>query len=257
MSLVATCLFIMSFFNIDSYLKYQFASIQFNDGDYEEASQIYSSLDVYNDSESRLIKSRYLQGKKLFFEGEYSEAAKYFLLVGDYLDGQDLYRESRYLLGEQYRREGQFARAANQFASLAGYKDADLQLIASTYDHAKQNYQASEITKAKLGFQNIKHYKDASAYLKMISMIEGSRSEYLKMKNEYLAQKTGSPYSGLPMAEYLPAISMTRDEVRKTSWGEPQDIAKANGKYSVNELWSYPYGKYLFFEYGLVAVIQE
>ena len=57
-----------------------------------------------------------------------------------------------------------------------------------------------------------------------------------------------------------PAIGMTADEVRQSTWGEPSTINKTTTKYSVNEQWIYKSSvktRYIYFEDGFVTAIQE
>ena len=57
-----------------------------------------------------------------------------------------------------------------------------------------------------------------------------------------------------------PAIGMSPDEVRNSTWGEPSDINKTTTKYGVREQWVYRSSvknKYIYFEDGLVTAIQE
>lgn len=56
---------------------------------------------------------------------------------------------------------------------------------------------------------------------------------------------------------YEPQIGMTGDEVRHSSWGEPEDINKTTTKYSVSEQWVYDDFKYIYLEDGIVTAIQE
>ncbi|MFP8488497.1 hypothetical protein ACKGJO_05295 [Gracilimonas sp. Q87] len=51
-------------------------------------------------------------------------------------------------------------------------------------------------------------------------------------------------------------IGMT-DEMARASWGRPRDINRSTNAYGVNEQWVYPYGKYLYFEDGVLTTIQE
>lgn len=57
-----------------------------------------------------------------------------------------------------------------------------------------------------------------------------------------------------------PAIGMTADEVRESTWGEPSTINKTTTKYSVNEQWVYKSSvktRYIYIEDGFVTAIQE
>ena len=58
-----------------------------------------------------------------------------------------------------------------------------------------------------------------------------------------------------------PRIGMTADEIRNSTWGEPDDINKTTNKYGVKEQWvykspDYDY-KYIYLEDGIVTSIQE
>lgn len=57
-----------------------------------------------------------------------------------------------------------------------------------------------------------------------------------------------------------PAIGMTADEVRQSTWGEPSSINKTTTKYSVREQWVYKSpskNRYIYIEDELVTAIQE
>ena len=57
-----------------------------------------------------------------------------------------------------------------------------------------------------------------------------------------------------------PAIGMTPDEVKISTWGDPSDINKTTTKYGVREQGVYRSSvkdKYIYFEDGLVTAIQE
>ena len=50
---------------------------------------------------------------------------------------------------------------------------------------------------------------------------------------------------------------MTKAEVRKSLWGEPEDINKTTTAYGTREQWVYPGYRYIYFENGIVTSIQE
>jgi hypothetical protein len=54
-----------------------------------------------------------------------------------------------------------------------------------------------------------------------------------------------------------PAIGMTKEKVRNSSWGEPNKINRTTTKYSISEQWVYGNGKYVYFEDGIVTAIQD
>lgn len=54
-----------------------------------------------------------------------------------------------------------------------------------------------------------------------------------------------------------PAIGMTADEVKSSTWGEPINISKTTTENNVSEMWSYDSKKYIFFDNGIVSSIHE
>ena len=54
-----------------------------------------------------------------------------------------------------------------------------------------------------------------------------------------------------------PAIGMTTDEVRASTWGEPTDISKTTTQNNISEMWSYDSKRYIFFDNGVVTSIHE
>ena len=55
----------------------------------------------------------------------------------------------------------------------------------------------------------------------------------------------------------VPSIGMTATEVEESSWGKPEDINKTTTIYGVSEQWCYYGNKYIYFDNGIVTVIQE
>lgn len=81
----------------------------------------------------------------------------------------------------------------------------------------------------------------------------------------YLNSKPHTEESASEKAQVIetkdePAIGMTPDEVKNSTWGEPSDINKTTTKYGISEQWVYRSSvkdKYIYFENGLVTAIQE
>lgn len=54
-----------------------------------------------------------------------------------------------------------------------------------------------------------------------------------------------------------PSLGMTKNEVRNSTWGEPEDINKTTTAYGTREQWCYSGYKYIYFEDGIVTSIQD
>lgn len=55
----------------------------------------------------------------------------------------------------------------------------------------------------------------------------------------------------------IPQVGMTSDEVKKTSWGEPDKINKDTYEWGVKEQWVYEKKGYVYFEDGKVTSVSE
>lgn len=55
----------------------------------------------------------------------------------------------------------------------------------------------------------------------------------------------------------IPSIGMTSEEVRNSTWGEPEKINKTTYSWGITEQWCYGNQKYVYIENGFVTAIQE
>lgn len=60
--------------------------------------------------------------------------------------------------------------------------------------------------------------------------------------------------SGIPKQ---PAIGMTAAELKKSTWGEPEDINKSTYSWGIKEQWCYSDNRYVYLEDGIVTSISE
>lgn len=82
--------------------------------------------------------------------------------------------------------------------------------------------------------------------LSVESLIDGDIRMYEKV----------SVNTEVPAEKIEPAISMTADEVRSSTWGSPQKINTTEAANGTREQWVYE-GGYIYFENGYVTSIQE
>lgn len=54
-----------------------------------------------------------------------------------------------------------------------------------------------------------------------------------------------------------PQIGMTSEQVKKSTWGEPNKINKSTYSWGTSEQWCYPNYKYIYLDNGIVTTIQE
>ncbi len=102
-------------------------------------------------------------------------------------------------------------------------------------------------------------YSEASSSFK-IEVIKDSYFEQMDRKRVFA---TKSKYFHDEYAEEepeqapAPAIGMTAEEVRASSWGEPYKINKTTYAWGTTEQWCYSDNRYIYFENGSVTAISE
>ena len=103
---------------------YKKAQELLDQGDYEAASRIYSSLGDYQDSAEKLKECRYQQACAALEQGGYERAVMLFQQLGEYQDSQDKVLESQYREAISLFDEGDYEVAQLRFASLGDYEDS-------------------------------------------------------------------------------------------------------------------------------------
>jgi len=82
----------------------------------------------------------------------------------------------------------------------------------------------------------------------------------IRTKEQWLDIQAEAAGANARLAEYTkkqePAIGMTKDEIRGSRWGEPDDINTTINKYGTSEQWVYNGQGYIYFEDGIVTSIQ-
>lgn len=74
---------------------------------------------------------------------------------------------------------------------------------------------------------------------------------------EALQRKTDNEQFEEEFNRIPPAIGMTAEEVKNSTWGEPKDINKTTFAWGTSEQWIYPNYKYIYLDNGIVTAIQE
>lgn len=83
-------------------------------------------------------------------------------------------------------------------------------------------------------------------------LIKNEKIDYedLEIANNEADDKTN--YENIP-----PKIGITREQLKVSSWGLPEDINKTTTEHGVSEQWVYGDGKYVYLDDGIVTSIQE
>ena len=125
---------------------------------------------------------------------------------------------------------------------------------ATDYEYGTQGYSFTYFKPIFL-FEDGKIEKSGNRFIK-ITYTDGTcctyESDEMKKKDEEEKKQKEQEY-----LENEPRIGMTADEVKKSNWGNPQDINKTTYAWGVTEQWCYPNYRYIYFEDGIVTAIQE
>lgn len=83
-------------------------------------------------------------------------------------------------------------------------------------------------------------------------LIKNEKNDYDDKKIINVEVNDEVKYKDIP-----PAIGITREQLKLTSWGLPEDINKTSTEHGVSEQWVYGDGKYVYIDDGIVTAIQE
>jgi hypothetical protein len=88
-------------------------------------------------------------------------------------------------------------------------------------------------------------------FQKLLTQLQAKAEEGLKaeQKKQAAAEAARRKREGV-------SIGMTKDEVRASSWGRPQNINTSVYRFGTHEQWVYGGGNYLYFENGVLTSIQ-
>ena len=150
----------VSFKDVNELLPYYWAHVLFDDGDYKEAIEQFSSISYYKNSTLMRDESSYLLAHDLFKSGKYDEARNLFDALDRYKDSRDMVTESKYQLALSILNE-EGERAKRIFIELDDYKDSEDMLIECDYSIAVSLMEAKDYDEAKSRFILLGDFKDS------------------------------------------------------------------------------------------------
>lgn len=143
---------------------YKKAAACLEQGQYDEAMQLFDALGDYRDSENKAEECR--AGKKEYIiqtdyraltQDEYEQNISYFKKLGD----EEALRVIYYKYGQKYMDDGDYEHAARYFERVMGYKDAEDYLREAIYKDADNALSSKEYIKAVSLFEKYPDYKDS------------------------------------------------------------------------------------------------
>ena len=135
------------FFGIP-YLNYRSACEALENGKYTTASEAFTELDGFLDSEEKAKEALYEKAQKAMRNGDYASAVQIFQSLGSYQDSKDQLLESQYFLADQYQNEEKYKEAYELYAQLGSYRDSETELLDTVLSWETRALSASTTTDA-------------------------------------------------------------------------------------------------------------
>lgn len=242
--------------------KYQEAIQLFEENNLKEANAIFKELGDYKESEKYLenineeINSqRYKEAYNFYVEGNFDEAEELFSQITlETYKGTERYLENIVQLKKYTGTWSEIGGDGNWliFDKWTVYEVVNPNNFFQTIFDDKYNLDDSkDHIKVTFPAAVIKYYINENGQL--------TKERIHKNPNENTVQtfKKINESTALPAGIKEPQIGMTAEEVKKSTWGEPEKINKTTTKYGVSEQWVYYGYKYIYLENGIVTAIQE
>ena len=241
---------------------YAAACEKFAEGRYQEAlSDLLQIMKEKNVSElyqkiaEKDPQCVYSKAIELYNDGEFKQAADLFQDISTYADAQ-LYQERAVFMNKL---QGTWKdEKYESFLIFEKWKITDIYIHRIIYnDKVSVNHYKCRFEKESNDYILYTTAGGDDCKVEWDSIENRIVETYLA--NEYVsyyayASKSTNPNDVIPET---PRIGMTKAEVRKSLWGEPEDINKTTTAYGTREQWVYSGYRYIYFENGIVTSIQE
>lgn len=210
---------------------YDLAFEEYADGNYLLASEYFSRIPSYGNSNSYLKKCNLI----LDYQGVYDMYGANYIVI----DNGTLYEYDTDHWGT--------------------YSVDKAQTKIAVLDIDGESYFVDRFD--QFDYENIlvlyKPTKNEEGTLCIEKIYVGQNSSTLYEKNNETTYDDLEELYQTEISKTKPSIGMTAEEVRNSTWGEPNKINKTTTKYGTSEQWVYGGGKYVYLDDGVVSAIQE
>ena len=176
-----------------------------------------------------------------------TKALEIFEYLEKDLSDKNILESIKYELAKALITKNEYWEAENLLETIIDYKDSKDVLIEAKYNYAIKLYnEKTYLSDAKKMFEELEDYKDSKQYY------EKSAKELA----EKIAQEEEK--ERIENLNKVPAIGMTKEQVRASAWGSPERVNKTTTIYGTREQWVYSLTRYVYFnEDGIVYSIQQ
>lgn len=143
--------------NLTDYSKAQKA---YKAGEYEKASELFTSLGDYKDSKDMIQACQYNQASELMLDEKYNEAYLLFSEVTDYKDSADLSLYCRYNYAIDLMKNEDYLSACDIFSELGEYEDSSKLSEECVYDLGADAFDKGNWSEAEKYLTDISYYPE-------------------------------------------------------------------------------------------------
>jgi hypothetical protein len=178
-----------------------------------------------------------------------------------FLEAENLYNNKKY--EEVYYKLDVFV-GENSFIFIKDIKLYNYNKIVDLYNKCEKELAPIYLSQGKK-FYNEGKYAPAQSKLFLaetfakninLKSLEKEIDKYIQLTLEKDSISLSTPLTSYT-SDTPPAIGMSAEEVKKSSWGEPKTINKTTTTYGISEQWVYFGNRYVYLENGVVTAIQE
>ena len=131
-------------------------------GDYAAAAELFETLGVYEEAETRAKKCRYTAGMNALGAGDLDTAAEQLRLAGDYEDAQQRFADAAKTLGYAALEQGDYETAIAWLEQLDRAGEVGDALNRAAYAYAAQLESTGRLEAAALEYAALGNYQDSA-----------------------------------------------------------------------------------------------
>lgn len=233
--------------------------------DFENAINYFNKINNYKDTQEQLKEVKYQYGIYNYQIGKIEKAKKYLDEFKDRVEAQEYLNKIELLLNLQGVWKSEKTSSAikikdDMLESYSCFGSGKSPLYKYTIGNSSSRYFKvdNRSGKIKLEENKVKVYKDNEEITSM-NLEWNNETKNIIDYNNILDVTYIKAKDDIKEVEAIkePSIGMTKNEVRNSTWGEPEDINKTTTRYGTSEQWCYSGYKYIYFEDGIVTSIQD
>lgn len=152
---------------------YTEAMSMYEEGQYEQAVELFESLGDYKDSQDMILACKYEEAKSLLESADYEAAKNIFSDLGSYEDSETMVIDCDYQQGKALFEAENYKSAREIFVDLGSYKNSEAMMVECDYQLAIRLYKRADYQGAISLFETISDYRESP------SMLADAKREYM------------------------------------------------------------------------------